>query len=510
MPAAISSWPPAWLTPVDEAAIARGDGDYVCHFADNFGLITKDSVSGRAGSPLKLRDWQREIVKRVFARDEDGGLTHRVSLIGIARKNGKSALGSIIAASALLDPRSQGAEIYSVAADRQQARIVFEETKRLIEGSELREHCTIYRDSIHVPATNNVYRVLSADAPRHEGLSPTLVLFDELHAQPTRALFDVMSLAQGARGKAATMVAISTAGLRLESQTGNDSICYSLYNYGKQICTGEVEDKSFFLAWYESDADADHRLPETWYAANPGIDDICALSDFESAVKRTPESEFRTKRCNQWVNSKMAWLPAGIWDALAEDWELTPDDEYVLGFDGSWSGDSTSIVAVAMPLEEGGPYRVKRVASWEKNFAVDDDSWRVSKDEVTAWLMAFHTQFPRMREMACDPSYWFDELLLWQESGVPVVMYRNSPERTVPATGKLFDAIMNQKFIHDGDPALSRHIDNCVLKVDPRGARITKDYKQPKLKVDNAIALMMAYDRASARMEEEIIPQFYA
>jgi phage terminase large subunit-like protein len=188
---------------------------------------------------------------------------------------------------------------------------------------------------------------------------------------------------------------------------------------------------------------------------------------------------------------------------------MTADTEYVLGFDGSWSGDSTSIVAVALPTEEGAPFRVKRVASWEKNFAIDDDSWRVSKDEVTAFLMKFHTEFPRMREMACDPSYWFDELLLWQESGVPVVMYRNSPERTVPATSKLMDGIMTGKLVHDGDPALSRHIDNCILKIDPRGGRITKDYKQPKLKVDNAIALMMAYDRASARMEEEIIPQFY-
>jgi phage terminase large subunit-like protein len=71
------------------------------------------------------------------------------------------------------------------------------------------------------------------------------------------------------------------------------------------------------------------------------------------------------------------------------------------------------------------------------------------------------------------------------------------------------DGIMTGKIIHDGDPALARHIDNCILKIDPRGGRITKDYKQPKLKVDNAIALMMAYDRASARMEEEIVPQFF-
>ncbi len=114
-----------------------------------------------------------------------------------------------------------------------------------------------------------------------------------------------------------------------------------------------------------------------------------------------------------------------------------------------------------------------------------------------------------MRELACDPSYWEDELWDWNAAGLPVVAYRNSTERTIPATAKLFDAIMSAQLVHDGSPAMSRHIDNCVLKIDNRGARITKDFRQPKLKVDNAIALMMAYDRASGRMEEQVVPQFF-
>jgi phage terminase large subunit-like protein len=264
------------------------------------------------------------------------------------------------------------------------------------------------------------------------------------------------------------------------------------------------------MAWWEADPEGDHKDPAQWAKANPGFNDLVSLQDFESSVRLTSEAEFRTKRLNQWVNAKEAWLPAGVWENLTTEFEISPDDEYVLGFDGSWNNDSTSIVAVILPKEEGKPFRVSRVASWEKNFAIDDDSWRVSKDEVTAWLMDFTEKYPRIKEMACDPSYWFDELLLWQESGIPVVMYRNSPERTVPATSKLYDAIMNGKFIHNGDPALTRHIENCVLKVDARGARITKDHRQPKLKVDNAIALLMAYDRASARMEEQVIPQFYS
>ncbi len=506
----MDSWPPAWLTSVDVESIERGDGDYAIEFAEAFGSIGKDGIAGAMGAPLELRGWQRELIRRIYARDSEGGLVHQTCLIGMPRKNGKSALSSAaIGLYSLLAEGIGGGEVIAVAATREQARIVFNEAKRMVEASELRELVQIYKDSIYVPATNSVFKVLSAEAFSAEGLNPSRIIFDEAHAQPNRELFDVFSLAMGNRGKLGQLVAITTAGTKTDS-TGNDSIAYELYNYGKQIISGEIDDPAFFMAWWEADPEGDHRDPAQWAKANPGFNDLVSEQDFESAVRRTPEAEFRTKRLNQWVNSKQAWLAAGLWESLATDFDMTPDDEYVLGFDGSWNNDSTSIVAVCLPSEEGQPFRVKRVASWEKNFAIDDDSWRVSKDEVTAWLLDFTKQFPRIKEMACDPSYWFDELLLWQESGIPVVMYRNSPERTIPATSKLYEAIMNAKFVHDGDPALARHIDNCVLKVDARGARITKDYKQPKLKVDNAIALLMAYDRASARIEEQVIPQFYS
>ena len=155
---------PRWLTPVADEDIARGDGDFICRFAEAFAKITKDSVAGLTGEPMVLRQWQKDLLGRLFARDEDGGLRNRISLVGMPRKSGKSALGSLIAAFALVDVKTKGAEIYSVAADRNQARIVFEDTKKMIQNSELSEHVKVYRDSLYVPATGNVYRVLSADA----------------------------------------------------------------------------------------------------------------------------------------------------------------------------------------------------------------------------------------------------------------------------------------------------------------------------------------------------------
>ena len=501
-------WPPQILTPISEDYLAKGEGEVVIGFAEAFGIITKDSIAGKAGEPLHLRDWQTDLVRHVFAGDETG-YKNRISLLGLPRKNGKSALGSIFGLYSLI-LGARGAEVYSVAAEKEQARIVFADAKRMVEASpELSGITKLYRDAIELPKFGSVYRVLSAEAYSKEGLSPSATIFDELHAQPNRELFDVMSLAMGARGKFSTLIAITTAGTR-QDQTGQDSIAYTLYNYGKKIANNEIKDDSFFMAWWEAPAEADHRLPITWQQANPGYGDICSAEDFESAVRRTPEAEFKIKRTNQWVNTKAAWLPAGVWDGLEEEFELEPDDEYILGFDGSWKNDSTALVAVILPRSEDDVFRAFRVAHWEKDFALDDDSWIVDKAAVNKTVIDYFLANPNCREIVCDPTYWQDEMFQWAEVGMNVVEYPNTISRTVPATSKLYEAIMNGKLKHNGDGALARHLDNCILKIDSqRGARITKDYRNPRLKIDLAIALLMAYDRASGRIEEQLIPQIF-
>lgn len=500
-------WPPRWLTPLTAKEIESGEGEVVIDFVSAFGKITKDSVAGGVGEPMVLRDWQKELIRYLFAHNEQGYLRNRIALVGMPRKSGKSALSSALALYHLtLTP---SAEVYSLASEKEQARIVFGETKKMVEQNpELMSMAKIYRDAIEIPETGSVYRVRSAESASAEGYSPTAVIYDELHTAPNRELFDVFSLAMGAR-KSAQMIAITTAGVKADN-TGNDSIAYNLYNYGKRIANGEVEDDTFMMAWWEGREDVAHTEESNWYDSNPGLGDISSLEDMRSAVRRTPEAEFRTKRLNQWVNRKEAWLPAGAWSQLEEEYEMTKDDEYVLGFDGSWKNDSTALVAVILPKSEEEPYRVKRIASWEKDFALDDDSWVVDKGAVSKVVMDFYDQFPNCREMACDPAYWEDEMFTWNDYGIPVVEYRNSPQRTVPATSKLYEAIMNKKLTHDGDAALGRHLDNCVLKIDSsRGARITKDYRNPKLKIDLAIALLMAYDRATSRMEETVVPEFF-
>jgi phage terminase large subunit-like protein len=479
-----------------------------------FGVITKDGVAGDAGQSLKLRGWQRELIRRIYARpskDADGlALRHRISTLYLPRKNGKSAIASALAVHDLFFG-VRGGEVYSIAAEKEQARIVFGEAKKMIEASEeLSSQVKLYRDAIEFPGRGSVYRVLSAEAYSKEGLNASSVFADEIHAMPNRELWDVMSLSMASRGNKAHMVAVTTAGIRTDI-TGNDSVAFSLFNYGKRVADGEIDDPTFFMAAWQAPDGADHKDPETWRIANPGFGDINSEEDFASAVRTTPESEFRRKRLNQWTQTKNAWLPAGVWENLEQTFELLPTDEYVLGFDGSWKNDSTSVVAVILPREEGDVFRAFRVKSWEKDFALDDDSWMVDKGEVTAFVREFATSNPGCRELVCDPTYWQDEMFQWSDAGITVVEYPNTIQRTVPATAKLFEFIMSGKIVHNGDAPLARHLENCILKSDSKGgARITKDYRNPKLKIDNAVALLMAVDRASAKLEIAPVPQFFA
>jgi len=118
----------------------------------------------------------------------------------------------------------------------------------MVENSELNELVQVYKDSIYVPATNSVLKVVSAEAYSQEGYGPSRVILDELHAHKTRDLFDVFSLAMGNRGKIGQVVAVTTAGVKSDS-SGQDSIAYTLYQYGQKVAKGEVVDPSFFMAW---------------------------------------------------------------------------------------------------------------------------------------------------------------------------------------------------------------------------------------------------------------------
>jgi phage terminase large subunit-like protein len=485
------------MTQVDAADRKRGDGPLYSEFAEAVCRVTKDSVAAPAGQLLELREWQKELLNHALARRKDGRFKHRVALIGMARKNGKSALAASAGLSALT-LGGNGSEIYSCAADRDQARIVFGTARRMVElDPELSSMFTLYKDAIEYKDKGSVYRALSAEAYTKEGLNPSpIVIFDEVHAQPNRELWDVMSLAGGARADS-LLLGITTAGVKTQAN-GQDSLCYSLYQYGQKLVKGELVDPSFFFAWWEpKNPEADHRDKQLWIEANPGFDDIVDAEDFESAVLRTPEAEFRTKRINTFVSTTTAWLPTGAWEALI-DTERTPEqgENVILAFDGAFSNDSTALIAW---LLGGDKPHLMVVGIWER----PDDAeqgWHVPVAEVEQTIIdTFRNSNYQTKEIVFDPARWQRTFMVLDEEGLPVVSYPNSAERMVPATQKFYEAVVNQSFTHDGDQRMARHIANCVTKQSSRGVMVAK--ASSKRKVDAAVAAIFGYDRATQPAE---------
>jgi phage terminase large subunit-like protein len=499
-----STWPraahpPRWLTRVPRVDLDRGDGDEAADFVEGFCRVTKDSIAAPAGAHLQLHDWQRQLIRHLYARRPDGMLRHRQALIGVARKNGKSALSAGLGLHSLITG-PVGGEVYACAADKEQARIVFGTGKRMVElNPDLQTLIKPYRDALEFTQTGSVWRVLSAEAYTKEGLNPHLVIFDEVHAQPNRELWDVMGLAMGARPEP-LMVGITTAGVRSDA-TGQDSLCYGLYQYGKRVASGEINDPSFFMAWWEpADQESDHREVSTWREANPGFGDLVAAEDFTSAVRRTPEAEYRTKRCNQWVSHTETWLPYGAWAACERRQPIPDFAEVVLGFDGSFNNDSTALVAVSI---EDVPH-VEVVACWEKPPHADG-TWRVPIEDVEQVIRDACRRYT-VQEVLCDPYRWARSIQKLEDEGFPLVEFPQTPSRTVPATQRFYEAVLNGGLTQSGDARLARHIDNCTLKVDSRGARLAKDAKNSPRKIDLAVAAVMAFDTAAELSASNVEP----
>lgn len=487
---------PLYMTYVSPEDMARGDGDLVVDFQEGFCRTTKDGFYGRAGQLIHFRPWQHTLTRAIYARRPDDRRKHRRALIGLPRKNGKSAIGSGFGLHGLL-MGGMGAEVYSLAMDKDQAKIVFGVAKRMVEmDEELSKLIKPYKDVLEVPSTGSIYKALSSEAYTKEGLNPTLAIYDELHAAPNEELYDVISDAFGAR-KDPLLIAITTAGVKYD-QTGQDSICYRLWQYGRQIVSGEVDDPSFFMAWWGAPDDADPSDPATWAAANPGYDDLLDPEDFAAlyrqAVAKGTVNDFKTKKLNMWVSQSKTWLPDGAWDANQREFEFTaPKKGVVLGFDGSFNGDSTALIAVTV---EAIP-KVKVLGIWER--PTDKDAalnWKVPRQEVLDAIRDACRKYP-VREVACDEWIWISELEDLTEEGLPIVAFPQTPSRMTPATQRFYEMVVTNKQVwHDGNRVLARHISNAHLKVDQRGQRLQKETRNSPRKIDACVALIMALDRA--------------
>lgn len=464
------------------ASSATSQAERAIYFIERF---IKLSHGEYYGQPLILRPWQREIIEGIFATDADGQRIHRTAYIGLPRKNGKSTLMAAVALYALIADSEPGAQVYSCAGDRTQAGIVFREARNMLLASpELSKRVTAFQHYLENPANGGIYRALSADAALQQGLNPSFVIFDEVHVQPNDRLWNAMVLGMGTR-RQPLIVGITTAGY------DTDTLAWKLYDHGKRVNAGELVDPAFFFRWWEpQSSDDDWRSADVWKLSNPAFGDFLKPESFEKDLT-TPENEFRRFRLNQWTTTHSAWFPFGAWEKVADRKRIvSPDEPIALSFDGSWSGDSTALMGTTLGEKPHG-FVIK---AWEK--PADSVGWRVDTDDVEQTIRET-VRTRKVVSIACDPPLWGLMIQAFERDRLPVVEWpTNALARMVPACQDFYNAVMEERYSHDGDPRLARHVANAVLKDDRHGPRIVKESKSSPRKIDLAVTAVMGYAEA--------------
>jgi len=475
-------WQPTFYT---KRLHKQSDGALVAQFAEQW-LTTTKGV--RAGEPLQFTEWQQWLLEAMLERRLDNKLRYRRVLVGLPRKQGKSLLGSTLALYGLFAGEA-GAEVYSAAGDRQQARIVFNEAKQqILQSPMLSKECNVYRDAIEVRRYGGVYRVLSSDGKLQQGLNPSLVVFDELHVQHNDDLWDALTLGSGARVDPLT-IAITTAGFDLNSLAGR------LYQYGKSVVANEQQDEAFGFYWWEGKTDCSITDEAQWIAANPNLTlGLLDREDLEVSARQTSEMAFRRFRLNQWVRTQESWLPVGAWEQCTGTTDINPDAEAFVGIDMALKHDSIAVV-LAQPQEDGKVHLSCRI--WHP------DAEAIDISAIEMHLRELHSKY-NIREFAYDPAFFQRSAEALLDDGLPMLEFPQSSQRMIPACGNAYDMIVSGKVVHDGSPTFTDQVLSAAQRMTEAGWRLSKG--RSKRKIDAAIAMCMALDRATRRQSNTPSP----
>lgn len=245
------------------------------------------------GKPIVLQDFQKEILRDIFQTKNKNGLRrYNLAVLGMCKKNGKSTIASAVALYSLFT--EMNGEVYGVAGDKDQAKIIFQMTKRAIERNPiLFDSVKIYKDEIVVPSTNSIYKVLSADAPTNHGLNPSCVIFDELWNQPNRDLYD--ALTQSPVRKEPLTLVVTYAG------TDQTSLLYELYQTGMQ-----KRDEKMYFFWSEKNL-------ANWITEEY----------LEQQRMRLPAGVYQRLHENKWVQGENAFITRAEVE-VCKDYSLKP------------------------------------------------------------------------------------------------------------------------------------------------------------------------------------------
>ncbi len=472
-----------------------------------------------AGKPFELIDWQEQIIRDLFGTLKPNGYRQfNTAYIEIPKKQGKSELAAAVALLLTCGDGEERAEVYGCAADRQQAAIVFDvaaDMVRMCPALSKRVKILASQKRLIYTPTNSFYQVLSAEAYSKHGFNIHGVVFDELHTQPNRKLFDVMTKGSGDARMQPLYFLITTAG------TDTHSICYETHQKAKDIIEGRKIDPTFYPVIYGADENDDWTDPKVWRKANPSLDitvGIDKVRDACESAKQNPgeENAFRQLRLNQWVKQAVRWMPMEKWDkcAFAVDEDELEGRICYGGLDLSSTTDITAFVLVFPPLDEEDKYIILPYF-WipEENLTL-----RVNRDHVPydVWERQGYLQTTEgnvvhygfiekfierlgerfnIREIAFDRWGAVQMVQNLEGMGFTVVPFGQGFKDMSPPTKELMKLVLEQKIAHGGHPVLRWNMDNIFIRTDPAG-NIKPDKEKSTEKIDGAVATIMALDRA--------------
>lgn len=472
-----------------------------------------------AGKPFKLLDWQEQIIRDLFGTIKPNGYRQfNTAYIEIPKKNGKSELAAAVALLLCCGDGEQRAEIYGCAADRGQATIVFDVAADMVRMCPaLNKRCKILTSQKRIlfAPTNSFYQVLSAEAYSKHGFNIHGVVFDELHTQPNRKLFDVMTKGSGDARMQPLYFLITTAG------TDTHSICFETHQKALDILEGRKIDPTFYPVIYGAGDTEDWTDPKVWLKANPSLGETIGMDKVEAAcesAKQNPgeENSFRQLRLNQWVKQSVRWMPMDKWDACAYpvNEEMMEGRVCYGGLDLSSTTDLTSFCLVFPPEDEDEPYyvlpyfwvpedtlelRVKRdhvpYDLWHRQGYLETTEGNVVHyGYIEKFIERLGERF-NIREIAFDRWGAVQMVQNLEGMGFTVVPMGQGFASMSPPTKELMKLTLEKKLAHGGHPVLRWNMDNIFIRTDPAG-NIKADKAKSTEKIDGAIACIMALDRA--------------
>jgi phage terminase large subunit-like protein len=453
-------------------------------FAETYLIVPKGHG---AGKPMKLATFQKNMLEELL---DDASL--RSAIVSMPRGQGKSTLSAALALWALHD-NEHSPQVPVIATTLQQAiRTVYDTCRRMTEVSPALAERTISYSAIgatrlFVPRTSGVLYPLPADPDGLQGLDPSFAIVDEV-GFVDQDLWDAMVLASGKRPRS-MVLGIGTPNVERRG---------AMFELRERSMEG-AELSGFRYIEFAADQGCELRDRDQWRKANPAIGaGFLAEDALEMAVDTSPEASFRVYRLGQWELAGENWLPIGAFDACRRPGVgLRTDGEPVfIGLDVALKHDTTAVVAVQRQGDE-----FVAVAT-----VFDPKGSTVDIGQIEDHLRVMHQTYP-VQEVAYDPAYFERSAQALLDEGLPLVEFAQSAPKMVPACGHAYEVIATGQLVHDFGDQATEQVLSAQPKVAGEGWRLSKG--RTKRKIDTAIALVMALDRATTvEPQPQLAPVF--